>query len=175
MLLGRLIQSALGLLHVVSEVASRQHGFPEVSLQLHPLFWHNDTLSAIEIRMVVSGFHVSAGEPLLVHHLKVGNIPTTQYLADHIVAQDDLGRIYLTKEDFKSEIGDKRRWISSRETIGTITVVYKATVLPEFDENEICGPNVQLRVEGSGTQALGIGFLILPTKTYTSSFRGMRL
>lgn len=134
---------------------------PELNILLRP---HSKDGAAdyIDIRMDIEQPKLPAGAILLVMPLITVSIPTCRYDGDAVKACDDMGELPLEiKDEEPTPEGINRKWLTGRETEGSIRVNYRAFPR-KVSRDTRPGPYYDLRCEAGGLNGAGISFLALP-------------
>ncbi|WP_326778929.1 M61 family metallopeptidase [Streptomyces sp. NBC_01445] len=134
---------------------------PTIHLTLAPYLTAGEA-SGVRVTYTLSGLRFETGQTLCKLPELLFGIDGAKVAADGIHAADELGPLALTHtRDEPTPSFTMRRWTTQRSTKGDVTVEYAAPVRI-VDFSTANGPLFDLRAEGCGISAGGLGFLALP-------------
>lgn len=116
-----------------------------------------------DIYMGIEKPDLQRGEPLVSLWINVASIPCSEFAEAGLTAEDEAGPLpLLIKEE--QELGFPiRRWIVSRDTVGTVALTYRfypRVVPPDYKFR----PYYDFRNEKNGVTAGGVASLVTPQK-----------
>ncbi|MGV9382239.1 hypothetical protein ACWDRB_40960 [Nonomuraea sp. NPDC003707] len=134
---------------------------PEVALHLTLA----PTADTVTVTARFGGLDGSAGRPFLQVPRIIASVSGQDYHAEDVIARDERGELHLTEGTSDPEdvgaLFSARTFIPARDTVGEVTLTYRATIVPAFSPRRP-GPSFDLRGIDGGFAGAFSTFLILP-------------
>ncbi|HEY6517224.1 MAG TPA: hypothetical protein VIY50_13870 [Steroidobacteraceae bacterium] len=155
---------------VVAHAAASAAPTPQLTITLTPAAAGADgNISYVDVQVVASDMHVTAGKPLLRLPLVSSNVTTIADSLEDLRVTDSAGALSLTtRDDPPSGLMYFRHWYAGRAVAGTVTIRYRAPITNALNSRG-AAPPLELRTEDGGFSADASTFLVLPDSD--SSYR----